>query len=72
MKLYIAHSATPPLDGIGQLTVFSTAALTLTAGANDADAVLVINATPLVIPVADPHVNGAIWNNAGTLTISSG
>lgn len=23
-------------------------------------------------PTADPHVSGAVWNNAGTLTISSG
>lgn len=25
-----------------------------------------------VPPTADPHVSGAVWNNAGTLTISSG
>lgn len=32
------------------------------------------NLTPsaLILPSADPHVNGAIWNNAGTITVSSG
>lgn len=24
------------------------------------------------IPTVDPHVNGAIWSNSGTLTISAG
>lgn len=34
----------------------------------------VANLTPtaLIIPIADPHVNGALWNNAGTVTVSSG
>ena len=27
--------------------------------------------TPLVIPTVDPGVVGAIWNDAGTITISS-
>lgn len=28
--------------------------------------------TPLVIPTTDPLIAGAIWNNAGVLTISVG
>lgn len=33
-----------------------------------------VNLTPsaLILPSADPHVNGALWNNAGTVTVSSG
>jgi len=26
----------------------------------------------LILPVADPHVVGALWNNAGVITISAG
>jgi hypothetical protein len=26
----------------------------------------------LILPTADPHVVGALWNNAGTITISAG
>lgn len=26
----------------------------------------------LILPVADPGVNGALWNNAGTVAISAG
>jgi len=26
----------------------------------------------IIFPTADPHVVGAVWNNAGTLTISAG
>lgn len=25
-----------------------------------------------ILPTVDPHVNGALWNNAGTITISAG
>lgn len=30
------------------------------------------NGGVIVLPTADPVVSGAIWNNAGTLTISAG
>lgn len=26
----------------------------------------------LILPTADPHVVGALWNNSGTITISAG
>ena len=26
----------------------------------------------IILPVADPEVVGALWNNAGTITISAG
>lgn len=26
----------------------------------------------VIIPTADPHVAGALWNNAGTVTVSAG
>lgn len=34
----------------------------------------VANLTPtaLILPSVDPHISGALWNNAGTVTVSSG
>jgi len=34
----------------------------------------IANLTPtaLILPIADPHVAGALWNNAGTVAISAG
>lgn len=29
-------------------------------------------AASFVLPTADPHVAGALWNSAGTITISAG
>lgn len=29
-------------------------------------------AAVFILPSADPHVVGALWNNAGTITISAG
>ena len=29
-------------------------------------------AAQFILPTADPHVVGALWNNAGTITISAG
>ncbi|RWB65399.1 hypothetical protein [Mesorhizobium sp.] len=26
----------------------------------------------IILPTADPHVVGALWNNAGTITVSAG
>ena len=44
-------------------------ATTITASGNSA---LYGAANVLVIPTSDPGVAGALWNNAGTLTISAG
>lgn len=34
----------------------------------------VANLTPtaLILPIVDPHIVGALWNNAWTVTVSSG
>lgn len=29
-------------------------------------------AASFILPTADPHVSGALWNSAGTITISAG
>jgi hypothetical protein len=29
-------------------------------------------AAAFILPTADPHVVGALWNNSGTITISAG
>jgi hypothetical protein len=26
----------------------------------------------IILPATDPHVAGALWNNAGTITVSAG
>jgi len=44
----------------GQLNIGSTGVVTLAAGA------------AIILPAADPHVAGALWNNAGTVTVSAG
>ncbi len=31
-----------------------------------------LSPSALILPVADPHVAGALWNNAGAVTVSSG
>ena len=40
----------------------------------DAIVMTVTNGVPILtgVPTADPHVVGALWNNAGVLTISAG
>ena len=54
----------------------TTGAITVTATLGPATSVTTISATGttnvIVIPTVDPHVAGAIWNNAGTLAISAG
>lgn len=54
----------------------TTGAVTVTATFGAATSVDTISATGstnvLVIPTADPHVVGAIWNNGGTLAVSAG
>ena len=47
----------------------AVAATTIVATGN---ATLPGTANVIVIPTADPHVAGAIWNNAGTLSVSAG
>jgi hypothetical protein len=54
----------------------STGAVTVNATFGAATTVSTISATGatnvIVIPTADPHVVGAIWNNGGTLAVSAG
>lgn len=54
----------------------TTGAVTVNATFGSATSVSTISATGstnvIVIPTADPHVAGAIWNNAGTLSVSAG
>lgn len=40
----------------------------------DAIVITVAGGVPIItgVPTADPHVVGALWNNAGVLTISAG
>lgn len=30
------------------------------------------NGGSLILPTADPHIAGALWNNSGTVTVSAG
>jgi len=56
------------LDGTEHITISQAGDLrrtTLAALAN-------LTPSALILPILDPHVNGAQWNNAGTPTISSG
>ena len=53
----------------GAVTVNTTVGTNVTVG-GDLDAQGTANV--IVIPTADPGVAGAIWNNAGTLSISAG
>jgi hypothetical protein len=53
----------------GAVTVGTTVSSDVTVGGNlDAQG----TANVIVIPTSDPGVSGAIWNNAGTLSISAG
>ena len=56
------------LDGTEHITISQSGDLRRTTLA------AIANLTPsaLILPIADPHVSGALWNNAGTPTISSG
>jgi hypothetical protein len=53
----------------GAITVNTTVGTNVTVG-GDLDAQGTANV--IVIPTSDPAVAGAIWNNAGTLSISAG
>lgn len=56
-------SYTLDVDGVNTFTgAVETTDLVLSSGA----------ATVIILPTADPHVVGALWNNAGTITISAG
>jgi hypothetical protein len=53
----------------GAITVNTTVGTNVTVGGNlDAQG----TANVIVIPTSDPGVAGAIWNNAGTLSVSAG
>ena len=53
----------------GAITVNTTVGTNVTVGGNlDAQG----TANVIVIPTADPGVAGAIWNDAGTLSVSAG
>lgn len=52
----------------GAVTVNTTVGTNITVGGNlDAQG----TANVIVIPTSDPGVSGAIWNNGGTLAIST-
>jgi len=53
----------------GAITVNTTVGTNVTVGGNlDAQG----TANVIVIPTSDPGVAGAIWNDAGTLSVSAG
>jgi hypothetical protein len=53
----------------GAITVNTTVATDVTVGGNlDAQG----TANVFVVPTSDPGVAGALWNNAGTLSVSAG
>jgi len=49
-----------------------TGAVTATTISASGNATLEGTANVIVIPTSDPGVAGAIWNNAGTLSVSAG
>ena len=49
-----------------------TGAVTATTISVSGNATLEGTANVIVIPTSDPGVAGAIWNNAGTLSVSAG
>ena len=57
---------------IGPVTGNVTGAVTATTISASGNATLSGTANVIIIPVADPHVVGAIWNNSGTLAVSAG
>lgn len=57
---------------VGDVTGGVTGAVTATTITASGAAELTSTANVLVIPTSDPGVAGAIWNNAGTLSISAG
>lgn len=69
--------AAPVIPNIGPNTVLTLGGTELfyfEAGSQDLQRITAANikAYVLLLPTSDPHVNGQLWNNAGTPTISSG
>jgi len=57
---------------VGPLTGAVTGAVAATTITASGNATLSGTANVIIIPTADPHVAGAIWNNSGTLAVSAG
>jgi len=57
---------------VGDVTGDVAGAVTATTITASGAAELTSTANVLVIPTTDPGVAGAIWNNAGTLSVSAG
>lgn len=57
---------------VGDVTGGVTGPVTATTITASGAAELTSTANVLVIPTTDPGVAGAIWNNAGTLSVSAG
>jgi len=57
---------------VGAVTGNVTGAVTATTISASGNATLSGTANVIIIPTADPGVAGAIWNDAGTLSISAG
>jgi len=55
---------------IGNVTGTVTGAVVATTITASGNATLSGTANVIIIPTSDPGVPGAIWNNAGTLTVS--
>lgn len=59
--------------GAASVTTDAQGLTTVTAGSDMAKALIDFGWTIVAaLPTADPHVSGAVWNNAGTLAISAG
>lgn len=58
----------------GAVTTTATfgASTSITTLAVSGNSTLSGSANVIVVPTADPHVVGALWNNAGTLSVSAG
>ena len=57
---------------IGSVTGTVTGAVVATTVSASGNATLSGTANVIIIPTVDPGVAGAIWNDAGTLSVSAG
>lgn len=57
---------------VGSVTGNVTGAVTATTISASGNATLSGTANVIIIPTVDPGVAGAIWNDAGTLSVSAG
>jgi cytoskeletal protein CcmA (bactofilin family) len=57
---------------IGSVTGTVTGAVVATTVSASGNATLSGTANVIIIPTTDPGVAGAIWNDAGTLSVSAG